>query len=145
MTDRLHIKCAYSVSRAANTFETVPPRPCLDLTLYGGVQGMMAKLEEQVQKASLKFKNRMEPEQLAEMQCHSLEELEKIIGGVQRQQRDQKRMRNLNRIRAFLEAMHQFEKTIIVFVNTADMVAFIWGPIKLLLSVRPLHVLREQR
>jgi hypothetical protein len=95
----------------------------------------MGQLEDQFQRTILTFKNRLEPKELVEIQCNSLTELNDVIAQIQRRQRDQKSMMNLNRIKAFLEAMNQFEQTIKVFVNTSDMVAFIWGPIKLLLSV----------
>ena len=45
-------------------------------------------------------------------------------------------MMNLTRIKAFLEAMEQFEQIVNVFLNVNDFVAFIWGPIKFLLQVR---------
>jgi hypothetical protein len=99
----------------------------------------MGTLDEQIRRASLSFKNRLEPTELADMQCQSLEELEREIDRIQRQQKDRKQMMNFNRIKGFLEAMSQFESTIKVFTNSFDMVAYIWGPIKLLLSVKPAY------
>lgn len=54
---------------------------------------------------------------------------------IQQKQEARKNMMNLARIRSFLEAMEQFGKVIEVFLNLADMVAFIWGPMKFLLLV----------
>lgn len=44
-------------------------------------------------------------------------------------------MMHMGRITSFLEAMEQFGKVIEVFLNVADMLAFVWGPVKLLLLV----------
>jgi hypothetical protein len=44
-------------------------------------------------------------------------------------------MMNLSRIRSCLEAMDQFGKVIEIFLNVSDAVAFVWGPMKLLLLV----------
>lgn len=45
-------------------------------------------------------------------------------------------MRNLSRILGFLEAMKQFGAVVEVFLNTSDILAFVWGPLKFLLLVR---------
>lgn len=100
-------------------------------------------LELRFQRTILGFKNRLEPKELVEIQCNSLAELNEVIIHIQRRQRDQKQMMNLNRIKSFLEAMDQFEQTIKVFVNTSNIVAFIWSPIKLLLSVRACECKRD--
>jgi molecular chaperone GrpE (heat shock protein) len=81
------------------------------------------------------FKNKLVTKELEELHCGSLSELQVVISRIQHEQRTQKKMMNFNRIKGFLEAMDQFEGTIKVFVNASDYVAFIWGPIKLLLTV----------
>ena len=45
---------------------------------------------------------------------------------------------NLSRILGFLEAMNQFGKVVEVFLNTSDILAFVWGPVKFILLVRRL-------
>ena len=54
---------------------------------------------------------------------------------LQEKQIKRREVMNLSRIAGFLEGMHQLGKTIEVFVNASNMVAFIWGPIKFLLLV----------
>lgn len=44
-------------------------------------------------------------------------------------------MVHMKRIESFLEAMEQFGKVIEIFLNATNYLAFIWGPIKLLLLV----------
>lgn len=96
----------------------------------------MGSLEAEFERTILSFKNRLEQKELVEMECRSLSDLYVVINRIQHQQRDLKKMMNLNRIKSFLEAMAQFEQTIKIFANVNDKVAFIWGPIKFLLDVR---------
>lgn len=42
---------------------------------------------------------------------------------------------NLTRIQRFLEGMEQLGKVIDIFLNTSEVLAFVWGPIKFLLLV----------
>ncbi|KAF8462703.1 hypothetical protein BDZ91DRAFT_327772 [Kalaharituber pfeilii] len=44
-------------------------------------------------------------------------------------------MRNINRIRPFIDAMQQYGKIIEVFLDLTNFVAFVWGPMKFLLQV----------
>lgn len=41
----------------------------------------------------------------------------------------------VGKIQGFIEAMEQFGKVIEVFVNSNGILAFVWGPLKLLLLV----------
>jgi hypothetical protein len=54
---------------------------------------------------------------------------------IQKEQEERREMMDLARIQSFLEAMHQFGKVVEVFLNVADALAFVWGPMKLLLQV----------
>lgn len=60
--------------------------------------------------------------------CHDMAQL-------QNEQERRKEMMHLSRIQAFLEGMNHLSKTIEVFLNASDCVAFVWGPIKFLLLV----------
>lgn len=42
---------------------------------------------------------------------------------------------NLTRVSGFLEAMNQFGAVIEVFLNTSEILAFVWGPLNFLLLV----------
>ncbi|KAK0665456.1 NACHT domain-containing protein [Cercophora samala] len=79
------------------------------------------------------FQRRLTPEERKQFQVTSLDELKSEILAIQSEQRDRKKQMHLSRIQRFLEAMEQFGKVIEVFVNTNETLAFVWGPIKLLL------------
>jgi hypothetical protein len=87
------------------------------------------------QSAYAKFRARLPGNQLLEFQNTTYEELCQEIVRIQHEQEKNKKMMNLSRIQACLEAMNQFGKTIEVFLNVSDAVAFVWGPIKFLLLV----------
>jgi transposase-like protein len=95
----------------------------------------MSAVQDGFRKTLTGFRNRLTKEQLEDVQCNSLSDLQVLISRIQYEQRDQKQLMNMNRIKAFLEAMEQFEQVIKVFLNTSQFVAFIWGPIKFLLQV----------
>ena len=71
----------------------------------------------------------------AQFNVATLDDLKVTILTIQAEQRARKEMMHMGRIQSFLEAMEQFGKVIEVFLNTANMLAFVWGPIKLLLLV----------
>lgn len=81
------------------------------------------------------FRARLKGDQLLDFRNTTYKDLCWQIELIQQKQEARKNMMNLARIRSFLEAMEQFGKVIEVFLNLADMVAFIWGPMKFLLLV----------
>lgn len=83
-----------------------------------------------------KFRARLTGTDLTAFRSTTYEELLHEILRIQYEQEQTKSMVNLGRIQSFLEAMEQFSKTIEIFLNVSDMVAFVWGPIKFLLLVR---------
>jgi hypothetical protein len=85
--------------------------------------------------AITKFRARLTGQLLLEFEGTTYDQLCSEIIRIQREQEGSKTMMNLSRIQSFLEAMEQFGKIIEVFINVADMVAFVWGPIKFLLLV----------
>lgn len=82
------------------------------------------------------FEQRLTPSESAQFGCTSLDDLKSTILSIQAEQRSRKKMMHMGRVQAFLEAMEQFGKVIEVFVNVNSILAFVWGPIKLLLLVR---------
>jgi hypothetical protein len=85
--------------------------------------------------ALAKFRARLTVEEEAKFQVTSVDDVKMVILAVQVDQRKRRAVRNLTRVKRFLEAMEQFGKIIEVFVNASDFVAFVWGPVKLLLLV----------
>jgi hypothetical protein len=87
------------------------------------------------QNALAEFRKRLTGEELARFQNTTYPQFCSELHDLQKEQIRRREVMNLSRIEAFLEGMHQLGKTIEVFVNAVDMVAFIWGPIKFLLLV----------
>jgi hypothetical protein len=81
---------------------------------------------------------------LAQFTNTTYDELRNAINQIQSKQHARRELRNFARIQSFLEAMEQFGKVIEVFLNVADPLAFVWGPMKFLLQVLTLEV-RTQR
>ncbi|OQU97597.1 NACHT domain-containing protein [Cladophialophora immunda] len=86
-------------------------------------------------KALNSFKTRLTASERAQFNVSTLDDLKVTILTIQAEQRQRKKMMHMGRIQSFLEAMEQFGKVIEVFVNTTDMLAFVWGPLKMLLLV----------
>lgn len=82
-----------------------------------------------------RFRARLTGTDLVDFRSMTYEKLCHEIIHIQREQEHNKSMVNLGRIQSFLEAMHQFSKTIEIFLNVSDAVAFVWGPMKFLLLV----------
>lgn len=87
-------------------------------------------------RAITNFRRNLTDEQLSDIQNTKYDDMCNRISQLQQEQETRKELKNLARIQSCLEAMHQFGKTIEVFLNTSDAVAFVWGPIKFLLVVR---------
>ncbi|KAJ3548577.1 hypothetical protein NM208_g941 [Fusarium decemcellulare] len=85
------------------------------------------------QRALKDFESRLKPSEISKFKATALDDLKVTILAIQSEQRSRKQMMHMGRIMSFLEAMEQFGKVIEVFLNVADMLAFIWGPVKLLL------------
>lgn len=87
------------------------------------------------QVALRKFQNHLSGKDLTDFKTTTYTTLCQDIALIQHEQESLKTMMNLSRIQSCIEAMNQFGKVIEIFLNVSDIVAFIWGPIKLLLLV----------
>lgn len=74
-------------------------------------------------KAWDEFRKDLTQSEQDEMACGNLEDLRKCILDLQK---NQKRVVNMARLSAFLEGMEQYGKVVEVFLNTANIIAFIW-------------------
>ncbi|OTA54483.1 hypothetical protein K449DRAFT_469433 [Hypoxylon sp. EC38] len=82
-----------------------------------------------------RFKNEHLKERESEkFQLTDLSSLKDSIKRIQDEQASKNRMRNLTRLKSFLEGMEQYEKLIEVFLNATEYLAFVWGPMKFLLQ-----------
>jgi hypothetical protein len=88
--------------------------------------------------ALTKFQASISKDQVAEFRNTTYDQLCQEMMRLQHEQERLKTMMNMGRIESCLEAMHQFSKTVEIYLNVSDAVAFIWGPIKFLLLVKQL-------
>jgi hypothetical protein len=72
------------------------------------------------------FVETLTDEQKNEFKFSTLEDFQAAIVAIQTRQSSVRKMRNLARLRCFLEAMDQYGKVIEVFVNASELVCFIW-------------------
>src|SRR6266536_4836815 len=81
------------------------------------------------------FRSRVTPDVVESFQSVStLADLSNAIRDIEREQANRKCLRNLGRIRPLLNMLQSYSKVIEIFVNAKpDVLAFIWGPIKLCL------------
>ncbi|KAK0627418.1 hypothetical protein B0T14DRAFT_135829 [Immersiella caudata] len=78
-----------------------------------------------------KFSKSLTEDQKKEFKTSSLKDVEAAIRKIQERYGPEKKLRGMRRVAKFLEAMSQLEHVIKVFLNVSEVVAFIWGPIKL--------------
>jgi hypothetical protein len=95
--------------------------------------------EEACTRAIKRFRARLTGKELTSFGNTTYEQLCNDLVRIQKEQENRSEMMNLSRIKSCLEAMHQFGNVIEVFLNVSDAVAFIWGPMKLLLLVSLEH------
>ena len=84
------------------------------------------------------FRSRLTKAELDDFKFCSLKDVQQTIVDIQARQDKRRETMNLSRILGFLEAMNQFGKVVEVFLNTSDILAFVWGPVKFILLVRRL-------
>ncbi|KAK9774284.1 putative C2H2-type domain-containing protein [Seiridium cardinale] len=80
------------------------------------------------------------PKQSEDFKFDSLDGLRSTIHTIQNEQAAKKRMRHMKRLEPFLRTMEQYGKVVEIFVNTSEVLAFVWGPMKWLLIVASNYV-----
>ncbi|KAH7110085.1 hypothetical protein B0J11DRAFT_448466, partial [Dendryphion nanum] len=75
----------------------------------------------------LEFKRDLSQNEIEDFSFMNSTDLKKAIIQLQDEQKANKRMQNLRRLSAFVEAMDQFDKVIHVFLNASDYLGFIWA------------------
>ncbi|XRM43507.1 hypothetical protein ABZX51_006682 [Aspergillus tubingensis] len=87
------------------------------------------------QQALNSFKTQSGPGLVAEFEMTSLTALKSSIAKIEKRQRKEKRMQNMRRLSKFIEIMERHGKVIEILLNTTNLLAFVWGPMKFLLQV----------
>ncbi|KAI0402399.1 hypothetical protein F4802DRAFT_375189 [Xylaria palmicola] len=88
-----------------------------------------------LERALQKFQAGLTQEQRQQFNATSIDDVKTEIGNIQNRLGSVKKLRSLRRISQFLEAMGQIEQLVQIFLNVSNVVAFVWGPIKLTLLV----------
>lgn len=78
------------------------------------------------QRALDRFKSKISAEDREDFKSTTLEGLKKSILNIQQNHAAARKLKDMNRLSAFLTAMDQFGKIIEVFLNTSEFVAFVW-------------------
>ncbi|KAF4454891.1 zinc finger protein [Fusarium austroafricanum] len=86
-----------------------------------------------------KFKASIDPSLHKGFSVCSLQDVYSEIKGIQTTQAKKDEMPGMQRLQAFVEAMTQLGSVIEVFLNVHEIVCFVWGPIKFLLTVANQH------
>ncbi|KAF2993718.1 hypothetical protein E8E14_000319 [Neopestalotiopsis sp. 37M] len=85
------------------------------------------------EQAIARFQAELTDEQRLEVKGCTRDDVEKTIADIQLHWGASRRLRHMNRLSKFLEAMAQLGQVVEVFLNVDSTVAMIWGPIKFLL------------
>jgi len=72
------------------------------------------------------FKRELSQDEIHDFSFIVSTDLKHAILQLQEEQKSKKRMQNLNRLTAFIEAMDQFDKVVHVFLNASNYLGFIW-------------------
>lgn len=72
------------------------------------------------------FQKGLSNKELVQFQCIEFKDVEDIVKSIERDQKKKKKMQNIARIKPFLHAMRQYGKIVEVFLNTSNIIAFIW-------------------
>jgi len=80
-----------------------------------------------------RFKDSLSDGDREDFQFTTLDDLQGVIATIQDKQASEKKMRNLTRLKKFLEAMDEYGKVIEIFLNSSQFIAFVW------VRLRPMH------
>ena len=83
------------------------------------------------------FREKLSPDDVCQFRkITTLADLGLAIKDIESEQAKKRSLRSIGKIRPFLKILEEYSKVIEVFVNAKpDVLAFIWGPIKLCLQV----------
>ncbi|KAK0701292.1 hypothetical protein B0H67DRAFT_558761 [Lasiosphaeris hirsuta] len=81
------------------------------------------------------FKSDLKPKYRAAFQQTTLATLLCEINTIQKEQHATRRLQAVGRLKPTLEALTELGKVVETFLNVSEVIAFIWGPLKLLLQI----------
>lgn len=85
-----------------------------------------AKCEFETALEDFKMNAQISPDEAKDFRFSDLNSLRSTIKQIQAEQEAKRRMRHMKRLEPFLQTMEQYGKTVDVFVNTSEVLAFVW-------------------
>jgi hypothetical protein len=73
-----------------------------------------------------KFKATLTDREKRQFAATTIDDLNDAIETIQQRQRSEKKMRAMSRLERFLEGMKEYDKVVSVFLNTSEILAFVW-------------------
>lgn len=73
-----------------------------------------------------KFKNSLSSEERTQFSATSVQDLYLEIEKIQQRQKSERRLQGMTRLQSFLEGMKEYDKVISVFLNSDQILAFVW-------------------
>jgi PAS domain-containing protein len=73
-----------------------------------------------------RFKANLTERERTDFQSTTLNDLHVAIQGIQDRQALERRLQGMQRLERFLEAMKEYDKVIRIFVNSSEILAFVW-------------------
>jgi hypothetical protein len=82
--------------------------------------------DSEFRRAAESFKSTLPKDDQDDYSCTTLEDLKIAVHEIQESQNSNRKMQDFARLRAFLEAMEQYDKVVNTFLNVSGLLAFIW-------------------
>jgi hypothetical protein len=73
-----------------------------------------------------KFKASLSDKERNEFMVTTLDDLKVAIETIQQKQRSERKLRAMSKLGRFLEGMQEYDKIVAVFLNTSEILAFVW-------------------
>ena len=73
-----------------------------------------------------KFKTTLSEREKREFGVTTLQDLKIAIETIQQKQRSERKLRAMSKLGRFLEGMQEYDKIVAVFLNTSEILAFVW-------------------
>lgn len=73
-----------------------------------------------------KFKTSLSDNEKRQFGATTLHDLNIAIETIQQKQRSEKKLRAMGKLGRFLEGMKEYDKIVTVFLNTSELLAFVW-------------------
>lgn len=109
------------MSALANTSDCVRKR-----SVRMSSAAVHTRCEFEIALEDFKKNARLGPKELEDFRFADLNSLRSTIESIQAKQEKERRMQNMKRLEPFLKTMEEYAHSVDVFVNTSEILAFVW-------------------